>query len=349
MVQPTDFEPIFELTRGSSCESIHWGAFAVVDVDGNLLASRGNPQATTYLRSSAKPFQALPLIEMGGQSKYGLTEEEIAITCASHSGTDEHVCVVQNIHRKVGLSQDQLLCGSHPPIHKPTRDRLIKNDEKPSPYRHNCSGKHSGMLALSQMLGATSEDYLNSQHPAQQLILDVISEMCSVPLDQITIGIDGCSAPNFSIPLYSTALGFARLCDPEKGGIPSSPLRKSACQIISSAMISNPQMIAGPDRYDTDIMRVTRGKVISKGGAEGYQAMGIFPGVLSPTSPAIGIALKIADGDPKDRARPAVSMRILQELGLFSSIEMETLSIYGPESTIKNWRRLDVGRAYPAY
>lgn len=349
MVQPTDFEPIFKLTRGSLCESIHWGAFAVVDVDGNLLVSQGNPQASTYLRSSAKPFQALPLIEMGGQSKYGLNEEEIAITCASHSGTDEHVCVVQNIHRKVGLSQDQLLCGAHPPIHKPTRDRLIKNDEKPSPYRHNCSGKHSGMLTLSQMLGATSENYIDSQHPAQQLILGVISEMCSVPLDQITIGIDGCSAPNFSIPLYSTALGFARLCDPEKSGIPSTPQRMSACHIITTAMISNPHMVAGPNRYDTDIMQVLRGKVISKGGAEGYQAMGIFPGVLSPTSPAIGIALKIADGDSKDRARPAVSMRILQELGVFSSLDMGALSIYGPESTIKNWRQLDVGRAYPAY
>ena len=171
MALHTDFEPILELIRGNTCESIHWGAFAVVDVEGNLLASHGNPQAITYLRSSAKPFQALPLIEMGGQGEYALTEEEIALTCASHSGTDEHVRVVQNIHRKVGLTQDQLLCGSHPPIHKPTRDTLIKHDEDPSPYRHNCSGKHSGMLALTQMLGANSKDYLNPQHPPYRLRL----------------------------------------------------------------------------------------------------------------------------------------------------------------------------------
>jgi len=349
MTQHTDFEPIFELIRGTTCESIHWGAYAVVDVEGNLLASHGNTQAITYLRSSAKPFQALPLIEMGGHKKYALTEEEIALTCASHSGTDEHDRVVQNIHRKVGLVQNQLLCGSHPPIHKPTRDTLIKNDENPSPYRHNCSGKHSGMLALAQMLGATSKDYINPQHPAQQLILQVISEMCSVPVDQIAIGIDGCSAPNFAIPLYSTALGFARLCDPEKATIPVSPQRISACQTITAAMTSNPEIVAGPDRFDTDLMRVAAGKVVSKGGAEGYQAMGIFLGTLSPTSPAIGIALKIADGDPKDRARPAVAMRILQELGVLSSKDLETLSIYGPELSIKNWRRLDVGSAYPVF
>ena len=349
MALHTDFEPIFELTRGNTCESIHWGAYAVVDVEGHLLASYGNPQAITYLRSSAKPFQALPLIEMGGKVKYDLTEEEIALTCASHSGTDEHVRIVQKIHRKVGLTQDQLLCGSHPPIHKPTRDTLIKHDEDPSPYRHNCSGKHSGMLALTQMLGANSKDYLNPQHPAQQLILDVISEMCAVPLDQIAIGIDGCSAPNFAIPLYSTALGFARLCDPARAAIPLSPQRISACQTITAAMVSNPEMIAGPDRFDTDLMRVGAGKVVSKGGAEGYQAMGLFPGALSDTSPAIGVAMKITDGDPKDRARPAVAMRILQELGVLSSQDMETLSIYGPELSIKNWRQLDVGRASPVY
>ena len=349
MAQYTDFEPIFELIRGTTCESIHWGAYAVVDVEGNLLASHGNIQAVTFLRSSAKPFQALPLIEMGGQKKYALTEEEIALTCASHSGTDEHVHVVQSIHHKVGLAQNQLLCGSHPPIHKPTRDRLIKNDENPSPYRHNCSGKHSGMLALAQMLGATSKDYINPQHPTQQLILQVISEMCSVPVEQIAIGIDGCSAPNFAIPLYSTALGFARLCDPEKATIPFSPQRISACQTITSAMTSNPEMVAGPARFDTDLMRVAAGKVVSKGGAEGYQAMGIFPGTLSPTSPAIGIALKIADGDPKDRVRPAVAIRILQELGVLSSKDLETLSLYGPELSIKNWRQLDVGSAYPVF
>jgi L-asparaginase II len=205
------------------------------------------------------------------------------------------------------------------------------------------------MLALAQMLGATSKDYINPQHPAQQLILQVISEMCSVPVDQIAIGIDGCSAPNFAIPLYSTALGFARLCDPEKATIPVSPQRISACQTITAAMTSNPEMVAGPDRFDTDLMRVAAGKVVSKGGAEGYQAMGIFLGTLSPTSPAIGIALKIADGDPKDRARPAVAMRILQELGVLSSKDLETLSIYGPELSIKNWRRLDVGSAYPVF
>jgi L-asparaginase II len=286
---------------------------------------------------------------MGGQWKYALTEEEIAITCASHSGTDEHVRLVQSIHRKVGLSQDQLLFGSHPPIHKPTRDTLIKNGEKPSPYRHNCSGKHSGMLALAQMLGATSKDYLNPQHPAQQLILDVISEMCSVPVDQIAIGIDGCSAPNFAIPLYSTALGYARLCDPKKTAISLSPQRISACQTITAAIATNPEKIAGPDRFDTDLMLVAKGKVISKGGAEGYQAVGIFPGALSPISPAIGVALKIADGDPNDRARPAVAMRILQELRVLSSQDMETLSIYGPELSIKNWRQLDVGHAYPVF
>jgi L-asparaginase II len=154
------YQPAIEIIRGEIVESIHQAAVAVTDPAGNLLASWGSPETTTYMRSSAKPFQVLPLLERGGMAFFDLSFQEIAVMCSSHSGTDSHLRRVLSIQEKVGISEGDLMCGVHPPTDLETADRLKREGLEPTPNRHNCSGKHSGMLALARLIGAPLDDYI---------------------------------------------------------------------------------------------------------------------------------------------------------------------------------------------
>jgi len=349
------YQPIFEVTRGRIVESIHFGAAAVVDAGGRLLAWLGDPKAITFLRSSAKPFQALPFIELGGDQTFHLTSKEVAIICGSHDGTDEHVDVVKGIQAKVGIQESNLVCGTHPLSHVPTVEAMRARREVPTPNRHNCSGKHTGMLAAARMRGLPISDYVNPEHPVQKTILETLAEICSLPVEQVEVGIDGCSVPNFAIPLYQAALGFARLCDPR--GLEVE--RASACRRITQSMMANPFMVAGPGRFDTRLMEVCPGHIVSKGGAEGYMLIGIMGGVLGAESRGIGIALKVSDGDltirkasgeTYSRVRPAVALEILRQMGYISEKELEKLAAdFGPVKPVTNWRRLVVGEARPSF
>jgi len=349
-----DYLPIFESTRGSIVESIHFGAVAVVDSSGSLLVWYGNPKTVTFLRSSAKPFQALPFIEHGGDQFFHLTSKEIALICASHDGTDEQMEVLKGIQSKAGVQESDLLCGSHPLSHQPTVEAMRARSEVPTPNRHNCSGKHTGMLAYARMRGLPISDYINPQHPIQQTILETFAEMCGVPITEIEPGTDGCSAPNFAIPLQNTARGAAILCDPR--GLAAE--RAAACRRIAQSMMAHPDMVGGPGRFDTRLMETCKGRILAKGGAEGYQIMGVMPGVLGADSPGIGIAIKIADGDLSirradggtyNRVRPAVSLEILRQLGAISEKELAALSEFGPVKQVTNWRKLVVGESRPAF
>ncbi len=348
------FQPLFELTRGDAfqelrnqiVESVHFGALAIVDSHGKLMASLGDPMAVTYLRSTAKPFQALPLIESGGKEHYNLSDSEIALICSSHSGTDEHVRAVMALQEKTGVKESDLLCGTHAPMHEPTAERMRKQDEPLTPLRHNCSGKHTGMIAYARMRALPYDTYIDPKHPIQQTILTTFAEMCKLDENQVVVGTDGCSVPNFAVPLYNAALAYARLCDPAGGNVlPEN--RAKACQVITKAMTAHPEMIGGPERFDTRLMEVARGKVVSKGGAEGYQGIGVMPGVLSSDSPGIGIAIKISDGDLKDRAIGAVSLEVLRQLGVLNAGELEELAKFGPSFPLKNFRKYLVGRGQP--
>ena len=346
--------PIFELTRGNTVESIHNGALAVVDVKGNLVASYGDPDVITFLRSSAKPFQALPFFEHKGPAILNLTSQEKALICASHSGTDEHVAVVRSIQEKAGVDESELLCGVHEPYHKPTAERLHDQKESLTSNRHNCSGKHTGMLSYVKLKQRSGEQlpedlmYIDLAHPVQKEILNAFAEMCSMPVDQVEIGIDGCSAPNFAVPLRNAALAYARLCDPEVGNV-LPPARAAACHTITSAMLTSPEMVGGPGRFDTALMQTTLGKIVSKAGAEAYQGMGIMPGALGPGSPALGIAMKISDGDDRKKVRTAIALEVLRQLATLSSGELEALVDFGPTHKIFNWRNILVGQAYPTF
>jgi L-asparaginase II len=210
------------------------------------------------------------------------------------------------------------------------------------------------MLAYAKMRGLPLENYLDRAHPIQQDILAAFAEMCSLASDEIELGTDGCSAPNFAVPLFNAALAMARLCDPRT----LSETRASACRKITSAMTTHPEMISAYGEFDEQLMRVGEGKIVCKRGAEGYQIIGLLPGVLSPDSPGIGIALKVADGDPSrmaldlthsPRVRPAVAIEILRQLGILSLQQEQALASFGPVRPIKNHRGIVTGQARPVF
>ncbi len=348
------FAPLFELTRGRIVESLHYGAIAVADSHGRLLHSYGDPQTVAFLRSSAKPFQALPFVERGGARTFGLTPRELALVCASHEGSDEHVQVARDIQAKAGIQESDLQCGVHMPGDVTAYKSLIARGEKPTPNRNNCSGKHSGMLAHAKMRGLPLETYLENDHPIQQDILTAFAEMCDYPREKVELGIDGCSAPNFAVPLYNAALAFARLCDPR--GL--SAARAEACRTITSAMTAHPEMVSGRGEFDCRLMQAGAGRIVCKRGAEGYQAIGLLPGALGPDSPGIGITFKVSDGDllfrtiniqPLNRVRPAVTLEILRTLGALNESQLKELAEFGPVLPIRNHRGLVTGESHPIF
>lgn len=341
----TDQLPLYELTRGEIVESIHFGSIAISDNQGRLVGWYGDPHTRTFLRSSAKPFQAIPFIEQNSQAYFDLSMEEIALICASHSGTDKHVATIQALQKKTGVSESELMCGTHPIHDKSTVEDMRERGEEVTPNRHNCSGKHTGMLAFAHMQNWSTSDYLELEHNIQVSILRAFSEMSGIPVENIVIGIDGCSAPNFAVPLHNAALAYARLCDPQD----FSRERANACRMITSAMMENAFMVGGPGIFDTRLMEVNSGQIVSKGGAEGYQALGIMPGALGADSPALGIAFKISDGDLRSRARPAISIEILRQLNALTPEQESELSEFGPSRTLKNWRDLEIGDSNPAF
>jgi len=336
----SDVAPLVEVTRGTIVESIHFGAFVVTDNTGRIIASAGNPETFTYLRSSAKPFQVLPFVESGGVERFGLTERELTVMCASHHGTDEHVKVIQGAQAKVGITASNLQCGMHPPSDTTTAERILINHEENSPLRHNCSGKHTGMMAAALMRGLPIDNYLDPQHPVQQTIFQTFSEMTGIPVLEMAFGTDGCSAPVFAVPMRSAAWAFARLADPSQLPEP----RCSSLQRIFRAMTANPDMIAGPGAFDTVLMQVGDGKILAKGGAEGYQALAVLPGACGKGSPAYGITIKISDGDLAGaRARTTVAVEILRQLGALDESQIKALEKFGKRPQY-NWRHIEVGQ-----
>ena len=338
------FSRLVELTRGPLVESIHFGALAVVDANGGLLAAVGDPTLQANLRSSAKPFQFLSCVEDGGPDAFGLSEREVALACASHSGTAEHVRVLAGMQAKIGVGEENLSCGVHYPMDETTTREMRERGEKPTPNQHNCSGKHTGMLANARLHHLEIEDYLNPDHPLQRMILKTFAEMISLRPEQVLVGVDGCSAPTFAAPLRSGAHAYALLADPSS----LAPRRAAALRRICAAMMANPDMVAGPARWDTLVMQAVPGKVVSKSGAEGFQGMGILPGALGPGSPALGIALKIADGDVGGRAVATAAMAVLIQLGVLDEQARASLAQFDRRA-LRNWRGIEIGEIRAAF
>ncbi len=345
-------QPILELTRGRVVEAIHLGSIAIVDSTGKLLLSHGDPHTVAFLRSSAKPFQALPFVERGGVEHFNFTQSELAISCASHETAQLHLDTVRAMQAKIGIQEDDLQCGAHLPGDAAMLRMVIKQDIKPTANFNNCSGKHTAMLAHAKMRGLPLENYLDQVHPIQQDILATFSEMCGIEKEKVELGVDGCSAPNFAVPLLNAALGMARLCDPR--GL--SEARATACRKITSAMIAHPEMVSNYGEFDCELMKAGAGKIITKRGAEGFQIIGLMPGVYGENG--VGIAFKVIDGDASRmnddlessaRVRPAIALEILRQLKALDDTQLKSLAKFGPAKQLKNHRGLVTGESHPVF
>jgi len=319
-------EILAKVYRGDTVESVHYGSVAVVDSKGRLVYTAGDPKFFTYLRSSAKPFQTIPLIESGAAEHFDFSTKELAIVSGSHNGEKIHVDTVKKILKKVGLSEKYLKCGTHTPLYYTAKNITPKPTQKFSVLQHNCSGKHAGMLALSKYKGYNPKNYIDPKHPMQKMILKAVAEICEYPQDKIKIGIDGCSAPNFALPLSNMALGFARL-------VSSNSNHRDSLKVVLNSMRKYPEMVSGQGRLDYILANVTNGKVVSKAGAEALQCFGIV-------GENLGVAVRILDGNI--RANGCVVAEVLRQLGILSKADLKKMEKFAYPK-IKNWSGLEVG------
>jgi L-asparaginase II len=302
--------------RGEYLESSHDVHIAVVNNEGKLLYSYGNPDRLTFPRSSMKPFQAVPLIETGAAEHFRYTPAELSLSCASHSGEQFHREAVLHILERIGLTEEALQCGTHIPRDIESYKQLLRDGKDLTPVFSNCSGKHSGMLATAAYMNEDVSSYREIYHPLQQRILEAIEEICSFPKEEIKLSVDGCGVPVHQLPLSHAALGFARLAKPNET---LAPKRAAALGTIRNAMMQHPEMVGGTDRFDTDLMKIYDGRVVAKAGAEAVQCIGLV-------EEGIGIAIKVEDGAP--RATSVAAMEVLKQLGIGDQQIFEVLKDY---------------------
>lgn len=330
-------EPLVEVRRGAITESRHRGHVVALEPNGSIVAYIGAPETVTFLRSSAKPFQTLPLLVSGAAERFGFTDQEVALACASHSGESVHTELAASMLRKIGLGPEALNCGVHEPFSLDVARELRSRGETPSVLQNNCSGKHAGMLALARHLGAPTDNYDGPENAVQKAIADVVSEFADIPVEDLAVATDGCGVPVFGITVKAMALAYARLVSPPAKF--DKPTR-DACQRIVRVMSSFPELIGGAsERLDTEIMRAAPGRLISKVGAEGVYTAGIFPSVEWPQG--LGLALKIEDGEDQ-RARPTVVIESLRQLNVLKDESLEAVARYA-FSPVRNQRGEVVG------
>ena len=329
--------PLVEVWRGRVVESRHRGHVAAVDADGRLVAHAGEPDTITYLRSSGKPFQVIPLLTSGAADRFGFDDAEIAVACGSHSGEDLHAKTVARMLEKIGLDESFLKCGTHEPFDRATAERLRERGENPTALRNNCSGKHTGMLALALHLGARPEEYDHAESPVQQSILRDVAKFAGLPAGEIAVGTDGCGVPVFGMPVRAMALMYARLASPPADFDEET---RRACARITEAMTAHPEMVGGTrERFDTEVMRACAGCIVSKIGAEGIYTAAVLPCERWPRG--LGLAFKIEDGEDR-RARSTIAIESLRQLDVLNEDAQKTLRPYA-SFPVKNHRGENVG------
>ncbi|GGM15743.1 asparaginase [Deinococcus aerophilus] len=302
-------------------ESAHTVHVAVVDGSGRQVAACGDGGLVTFPRSSSKPVQALPLALAAPE----LPADELAVACASHAGTPEHLAVVERLLARSGSTVNDLRCGTHPPFDPDAAAALIRRGERPTSLHHNCSGKHAGMLLACALNGWPRDGYTDPGHPLQRRIRALHAELGQAELQQVVVGTDGCSVPAFALPLHAAARTFAALAQP-------SGEYAGALERIFRAMTAHPFLVAGPGRLDTTLMPLVPG-LVAKMGAEAFYGLGLRS---TPHGP-LGVAFKIMDGG--ERARPHVALAVLEALGIPVTPEMRALA----PAPLHNWAGREVG------
>lgn len=309
-------DPIaLRILRGQTAESVHRASVAVADASGRLLASFGDAKRLTFLRSAAKPFQMIPLIESGAADRFGFGPREFAISAGSHSGEPLHVDLVESMLRRIGKSRLDLQCGVHLPFDETAARRV---GDSPTALHHNCSGLHAAMLAVCEYEGLDSTAYTEAGHPLQQTIRGIVAQETGLKPQDVTVAPDGCNVPTFAVPLRNGARAFARLARPDR----VRGLRGRTLRLIAESMMANPLLVAGTDRLDTEFMKAFSGRLLVKAGAEACYGAGL------PES-GIGILLKVEDGS--SRAVGPVLLKVLDELGMVTDRERTLLAKYGGE------------------
>ena len=320
---------LVEVTRGSLVESRHSGAIAIAiaDAQGHLLLGLGDVGRPVFPRSAVKALQAIPLVESRAADAFGLSEDELAVACASHSGDPVHLEAARSLLAKAALDESDLACGAHWPVSEAATRELIRARRRPQAIHNNCSGKHAGMLAAAVHLGLDPRGYERPDHPLQVMIARIISETCGVELERARMGIDGCSLPTWALPLGALAQGFARLGTGE--GL--SPGRANAGQRLVRACFASPVLVAGEERFDTIVLRDLAPTAFVKGGAEGVHCAAL-------PELGLGLALKIDDG-AKRAAELALSEVLAALLPQARPVLAKQLA-----GEVLNWRSISVGR-----
>ena len=333
---------LVEAMRGGTRESAHRGAVAIIDADGAVVASLGDIDRPVFPRSAVKVLQALPLIESGAADQLGLSDEEIAIACASHNGEPAHTTVVTRILAKCGLDASALECGTQWPTREAVQREMAAAGIEPSALNNNCSGKHAGFLCLACRLGGSADlrrfakDYVGPEHPVMRTVTAALQAATGCDLARAPRGTDGCSIPSFAIPLRQLALAFARVGT----GIGLSPGHAAAATRLRRAVARHPFMVAGTGRFDTRVMERLGERVFCKAGAEAVFCAA-FP------ERGLGIAIKIDDGNNARASEVVMAATIEAFIALDDSAAsfMRGLS----DVTLRNWNGTEVGalRATP--
>lgn len=318
-----------ELWRGGMLESVHQGHAVVVDEVGEIVHSWGDPEYVTYPRSSAKMLQALPLVESGVADRFGLTVEQLALSCASHSGAAIHTDRVQSWLKDLELGNDDFVCGPQWPEDIPARNGLIKADATPCKYHNNCSGKHCGFLTMNKANG-WGPDYVAIDHPLQVGIKQVVEELTQETSPRW--GIDGCSAPNHASSILGIGRAMATFASAD-----DSTTRGSAMVRLRNAMMAYPELVSNTDRACNALMRAAKGKAAVKTGAEGF-----FIAILPELK--LGVALKIIDGTT--RASECAMASILCKLGVLDANDPAVKAYRNPD--LKNFAGLVTGDMRPS-
>jgi L-asparaginase II len=321
---------VVEATRGERIESVHRGAGAVVDAAGRIIMTFGDAEQAVYPRSAVKALQALPLVESGAADRLGLSEKEIALACASHSGGDDHVATARAMLAKAGRDESVLECGVHWPLGEAEARALARSGRTPNALHNNCSGKHAGFICLACATGVEPKGYIAPNHAVQREVAAAIAAATGARLSEDMHGVDGCAIPTYAVPLIALARGLARL----GAGEGLSPARQKAAARIRSAVAAHPLTVAGKGRFDTEVMTLLGARAFTKSGAEG---------VFCAALPEAGLGLAVKADDGAGRAGQVMIAALIRRFGGFDD---ETVARLDPfvSPRLLNWNGAEVGR-----
>jgi len=325
---------VVEATRGNLVESAHRGAGAVVDADGRVVMAFGDAERPVYPRSGVKALQALPLVASGAADRLGLSDREIALCCASHSGSEEHVATARAMLAKVAHDERALECGAHWPLGEDEARSLARSGRTPTALHNTCSGKHAGFVCLACAMGVDPKGYVAPDHAVQREVAAAIEALTGARLSKETRGVDGCAIPTYAVPLVALARGFARL---GTGQGLSQESAKAAAR-IRAAVAANPLTVAGKGRFDTEIMSLLGPRVFTKSGAEG---------VACAALQEVGLGLAVKADDGAGRAAQVMMAALIRRFGGFDEETNAGLTPFvSPQ--LFNWNGAQVGRLRPA-